>query len=176
MPRRPPPPDNELAFRFRESTFRLYEPYIRECVLKWPTPVAINPAPLRATTFAARLRDALLRLQLYNTTTDIDLEVFDRVSPEIVVVHRDQTVAIGPKVKKGRLPGAIVTTAHTAAGIHWESSTYTEDDVRAAVSLLGKRLLVGPLYVLPLSPPFQDELESSFDCSITTLEKHSIIF
>jgi len=173
--RRLPPPDDELAYRFKESTFRLYEPYIARALLDWPIPVAINPAPLRATTFAARLRDAILRLRLYVTTTTVDLELFDRLAEQLVVVHRDQAVAIGPRGTPGRSPGAVIATHKTAVGFHWENSEYSDNDVRMVVALLGRRLIVGPVYLRPLDPTFQNELETTFDCAIQTLETHSII-
>lgn len=176
LPRRIPPPDAELAYRFKESTFRLYEPYIAQAITQWPEPVAINPAPLRATTFAARLRDAILRLRLYVTTTSIDLEIFDSVYSQLIVVHTDHTVSIGPRGPKGRAPGAVITTAKTAAGIHWESSSHDNDDIRMAVKLISKRLLVGPLYVPRLTEEFSSELESSYDCAIQHLDDKSIIF
>lgn len=176
LPRRLPPPDSELTYRLRESTFRIYEPYIARAIAQWPEPVAINPAPLRATTFAARLRDAILRLHIYITTTEIDLAVFDAVYDKLTVVHIDQTVSIGPRTPKGRKPGAVVTTAATAAGIHWEDRDYTDDDVRAIVRLLGAKLISGPVHLKPLDTPFVNELESSFDCAVQTLPNKSIIF
>ena len=176
LPRREAPADSELAYRFKSSTFLLYEPYIKRCISQWPEPVIINPAPLRATTFAARLRDAVLRLRLYYCPTDIDYASFDGIYSQITVSHYDHSVVIGPKQRKGRAPGAVVSANRTPVGLNWLDSVYTEADIHACVQLLGKRLLSGPLTVQPISPDLQNALESSYDCAIQTDQQRTIIF
>ena len=57
--------DNDLPHRFKQSTFRLYEPFIAAAI-KTRDVVEINPSPLRATTFAARCRDAIIAKKRFN--------------------------------------------------------------------------------------------------------------
>jgi hypothetical protein len=52
-----------LPYRFRESAFRFFEPYIARIEADFPNKVVFNPAqckprPLSPVTFACRLRDA----------------------------------------------------------------------------------------------------------------------
>lgn len=172
-----------LPFRSRESTFRLYEPFIARAIKSFPEPVAINPAPLRATTFAARLRDAIWSFHHYQWPSDIiDREIFEAMYNQraIVVVQTDTTVAIGPKAKRGgHAPGAVVsnaTLAAASAGIRFEPKRWNADDVRAVCRLLSSRLLAGPVIIYPpLDQVLSDGLEATFDIALTTDSDKTII-
>lgn len=173
----PPPNDEDLPFRLRESTFRIYEPYIVAAVKGWPDPVTINPAPLRATTVSARLRDAILSLRTFRWSTTIDMEVFDKVESQIQVTHSDHSVALGPKGKRV-VPGfQMQTTSHASLGIHFNKGNHDEADLTAICRLLGKRLISGPIYIYPPIHETQvATLESTFDVAIdSTADRTTIV-
>ena len=91
-----------LPYRFRESSFRRYEPHIAEVVASFPDPVTIDPSPLSPVTCSCRFRDAMRSLKKHCWETKIDFGQFDRIHPNVVVSEGEGKVLIGPKWVVGR--------------------------------------------------------------------------
>src|SRR5580698_1190575 len=53
------PLSQQLPFRFREDVFQFYAPTIAKA-MQSDEGVVVNPSPLRSTTYAARIRDAII--------------------------------------------------------------------------------------------------------------------
>ena len=75
----------DLPYRFREQSFRRFEPHINDIVNCFPEPIVIDPSPLSQVTFSCRLRDAIKSLSENRWPTDINMERFDIIYPNIVV-------------------------------------------------------------------------------------------
>ena len=167
-----------LPFRLRQSTFRLYESFIASALRQWPEPVTINPAPLRATTVAARLRDAIFSLHRYRWETMIDMEQFDAVyaAKTLVVSHRDFTVTIGPRARGKSKGVAADKPTQDKSALLFEEGKWTDADVLNAVSLLSRKLLPSPIHIKPtISQALADELEARFDVAVQQQEDRTII-
>lgn len=173
------PLDSTLPFRLQQSTFRLYEPTIALAVKVWPEKVSINPAPLRATTVTARLRDALLSLYRFRWLTEIDMEIFDQLYPAISVIHGDNTVQIGPRQRLSKTAKQGFKTQLTQArltGIQFDEGKWTTDDINAICRLLSSRLLAGPVFIRPpLTDAYTGSLEHIFDIACVTDEEKTTI-
>lgn len=177
---RPPPPDSELPFRLKESTFRIYEPYISAAIRGSPESVNVNPAPLRATTFAARLRDACVSYDKFRwPTKDFTALEFDELYNHggLVVSHSDQNVSLGPRLtRKGspagqslsfsnpndkRLQGLLVDREIDSPTIH------------AFCLLLAQKLISGPVILTAnaLADDQVSKLEEAYDVAITENDK-----
>lgn len=160
--------DKELPHRFKQSTFDQYEPFIARAV-KTGEIVEINPAPLRATTFAARARDAITAKRRFNwpatfTTAELD-------DSNITVRHGEHTVQIGPKqLRKARSVGealAFVNPDHKRLGGIVVDVPLDRESLVAFAHLLAKKLLAGPLIIKSdVSPVDLDYLETTYDVAV----------
>lgn len=160
------PDDFNLPYRHRQSTFRLYEPYIVAAVEAAPTPLSINPAPLRPTTFAARLRDALQSYRKYGWETTFT--ILDLDSADLTVRHTETYVVLGPKGQRGRLPGeslALNNPDGKQVGGLPIARPASLPEVEAFCLLLSGKLLSGPVIfeTTELSDTTISDLESRFD-------------
>lgn len=72
-------------FQLTEKSFRRYENAIKSFVANHPNPTKFAPHPLSPNTYAARLRDAIRSLELYNWTTTIDTTKLRAIRDEVVV-------------------------------------------------------------------------------------------
>lgn len=177
--------DFSLPFRLRLSTFLLYEPYIAQAISKSPETININPAPLRPTTFAARLRDSIISYDKFRwkeasfTSMDFDNT---RNSGGLVVAHSDQNVTIGPRKtrKAGQTPGQSVAFNNPddfrLTGI-FVSREIDQNELRAFCTLLGAKLISGP--VILEKNAYNEELfnalEAACDIAITTNNRKQIV-
>lgn len=89
-----------LPHRFRESSFREYEPFINSIIERWPEVYRIHPSHYKKaqTTLACRLRDAMRSLSTNRWTASLDIDKFNEVYPLIVVSERtDGSILCGTK-------------------------------------------------------------------------------
>lgn len=174
--------DNELPHRLRESTFRLYESVLFQAIESSTGPINVNPAPLRPTTYAARVRDAIISFTKFNWSpamfTQAELNAAD-----LVVRHSDHAVVIGRRgeFKRGHIGGearGFVTPDHKRlAGIPI-TRALTDHEVTAFAILLGGRLISGPVIIppqFPLPEELVSALESNYDIAITITPEHTLI-
>lgn len=89
---------SQQPFQLTERSFRRYEPVIASIVKAYPAPVSFNPCPLSPNTYAARLRDAIRSLDLYNWKTDLDVIKLKEIRSKIVVqINQHGNIVCGPK-------------------------------------------------------------------------------
>jgi hypothetical protein len=93
-----------LPHRYKESTFRVYEPFIKrlvdEAVINWPTCTKIDPKffTTAQTTFIARLRDAVQSYLNHNWPSSINRTKFTEIARDTQVSERaDGTILFGHK-------------------------------------------------------------------------------
>lgn len=177
-----PPTDSDLPYRSRESTFRLFESVLRRAitaVAENTGPLTINPAPLRPTTYAARLRDAMLSMCKYNWKASFT--ALELTQAGLSVRHNSTYVVLGAKLPRGRQdgesPGIVNPNDRRVNGLPVDRPIdFTE--VMAFCILLSAKLLSGPVILRSqtLSPDEVSQLESKFDIAITfNDEQHTII-
>ena len=177
------PVDAGLPFRLTEKCFRVYEPIIAECLRQWPETLTFNPAPLRATTAAARLRDSMLALyRLHWPTTLIDTDLFNALYAKkaILVMQSDQSVLIGPRrqIRQRQVEGYRLNSFQVApkSGIQFNPGKWTEPDLLAVCQLLSSQLIAGPVYIEPALTDVQTaELESKYDIATTPSGEKTMI-
>ena len=109
---------NDLPYRFRESSFRRFEPHINDIVNCFPGPITIDPTPLSQVTFSCRLRDAMKSLSLNRWQTEISMERFNRIHCNIVVSEGHGVVRVGSsdtiRINKPLIPcGKVTETSGT---------------------------------------------------------------
>jgi hypothetical protein len=176
--------DDQLPFRLKQSTFRAYEPLIARAIESQGTHLTINPAPLRPTTYAARLRDAILSYDKFRWPASFDSLSFDdaRRMGMLTVSHGDQSVVLGPKLRTGKAPGgasnALVNPNHKYIGGIPVDSAISEACIHAFCLLLSQKLISGPviLRAQALDETFLSTLESAYDIAITHNDHgHAII-
>jgi hypothetical protein len=177
------PPDDALPFRLKQSTFRQYEPFLAEAIRQAPKPLNINPAPLRPSTFAARLRDAKLSFEKYGWTASFTRLEYDEAETvrQLTVSHTEHNVVIGPPKLRGYSPGESIAFRNPndkrLDGIFIKKEV-NPACIHAFCLLLGEKLLSGPviLEVGQLSDDTISELEATYDISITLNSSgHTII-
>lgn len=88
-----------LPPRFRESSFRTYEPLIATIVARYPTRLNIDPADFERSseTVSARLRDAMTSFATHGWESEINLARFKQIHPTLIVSQRGGLVVIGTK-------------------------------------------------------------------------------
>jgi hypothetical protein len=177
------PSDSLLPFRLKQSTFRLYEPFIDQSIRQGA--ITINPAPLRATTFAARLRDAIISYDKFRWPASFTSLQFDEAykTSNLIVTHGDQTVILGPrKSKKAGFTGGATIAFNNPNdkrlnGIFVDRDV-TVEEIRAICLLLTSRIISGPV-IITGTASFSEEtisqLESTFDVAFTTNDKKETI-
>jgi hypothetical protein len=85
--------EKNLAYRFRESTFRQYETHIHEVVDRYPDVVMFKPPNLE--TFSCRFRDSMKSLVENGWETSIDIGKLLASYNQIAVSIRGDIVLIG---------------------------------------------------------------------------------
>lgn len=174
----PSKPDKySLPFQKSEDSFRRYESYIAAAVKEYPASVTINPAPLRPSTFAARIRDAMSSLSVYRWDTNIDITIFLNLYTKrnLTVTYTDSMVTIGPRVRHlARVGSQVNRPSHTGNAIIFAIDKWTTLDLTSACRLLSSRLIVGPVKVFPqLNQPTCDDLCQNYDISIDNTQDPS---
>jgi hypothetical protein len=115
----------------------------------------INPAPLRPTTYAARLRDAIRGLRLYSHPSPFSLETFFALyshvthDNESVFIHTKKEINTGNSKSVGFSPPPIPTISITSSA-----------DLVSIVSLLSSRAIAGPVLLAPLTHPQRKHLDT----------------
>lgn len=168
------PPDNELPYRLRESTFRIYEPLIAKAIRDAPTPVMVNPAPLRCTTYAARLRDAISAFKRFQWPSSFSL--FELTTASLNVRHNEATVYLGPKGAR-KVPNEFrFINPDRVAGLPIDVELDNVSLV-AFCHLLSQRLLAGPIILRTqvLSQEVINSLEERFDIAIEISTDNSTV-
>lgn len=160
--------DAELPFRFKQSTFAVYEPFLARAIATGEM-VEVNPAPLRATTFAARCRDAVIAKKRFNwpaSFSTVDLEEAD-----LVVRHGAQTVLIGPRTMSPvKVAGEVVAFGNIndkrINGIIVEGNI-TERELQAFSLLLQNKRISGPVIIkAPVDANILNDLEAQYDIAV----------
>lgn len=171
--------DSDLPFCLRESTFRLYEPFIAEAVNHYPDHITINPAPLRASTVAARIRDAMLSFERFNWQSSLlTWEDFATNRKLLVVAHGDSNVVIGPRATISKLhgKGLHLPMMVKTSGIRFDVGRWCPDDIVAVCLLISHRLLTGPITILPpIDISMQIILEERYDVAFTSTDTQTTI-
>lgn len=169
------PPDNELPYRLRESTFRIYEPLIAQAIRDCPTPIMVNPAPLRCTTYAARLRDSIAAFKRFQWPASFTL--FELTDANLTVRHNEATVYLGPKGKQTTIPNEFkVVNPNRVTGLPIDTKLDAAQ-LEAFCLLLSSRLLSGPVILRTqvLSQPEINSLEERYDIAIEISENNSTV-
>lgn len=123
------------AFQLTERSFRRYEQAIKQAVDNFPNPTAFNPSPLSPNTFAARLRDAIKSLEMYDWKTTINRQRLGEIRTDFCVrINKNSNVVISPRNSEletiGRVDNQVQTTkASTLTNV-------TETELMALITLL----------------------------------------
>lgn len=172
--------NDNLPFRLCESTFRRYEPLIAQAIRSSPEPVDFNPAPLRPTTAAARLRDSIISFRRFNwPNTSFSIEELDAAN--LMVRHNDNNVIIGTKIGRGHLGGesrAFLSPNHKRLDGLPVDVEVDSEDIEAFCRLLSRRLLSGPVILRKqaLGEQAISILESRYDIAITVNDQdHTLL-
>ena len=179
------PPDASLPFRLRQSTFRVYESFIQTAIRSAPLTTHINPAPLRPSTFAARLRDAILSYSKFRWEASFSSLEFDTAwnTGDLTVSHSEQTVTIGPRKlrKSGQQAGNTIALDNPddkrIDGIFIDRELESHF-IHAFCLLLSAKLISGPLILRgqTLTATQASEFEAAYDIAITfNSANHTII-
>ena len=97
-----------IPLHLTENIFRRFENVIQASLKSLPNNTSIDPSPLRAITYAARMRDAVLSLRRYNWKTDINIEAWSE--NDVCVRVEGALVIVGPRQrnKAARSLGSIM--------------------------------------------------------------------
>jgi hypothetical protein len=165
-----------MSPQLSEKAFRTYEGVIAKVVEAYPNVVSLQPSiqGVAATTFVARLRDAMKSFHEYAWTSDINHRVFCGVYINIIVTFgKDGYVLVGPRSSISAMRSPAQTqpsvTVHTSDdGLHIAiNPTFTPE---CLAFLAHNRALARPLIISGLAPEKADELSTHFDI---LLEPHS---
>jgi hypothetical protein len=161
-----------LPPRFRETTFRFYEPYIAQISLRYPARIDFDPSTegLSSETFACRLRDAMLAYIMYGySSTKIDYDAFKEIHPHIIVSQPPEGgVACGSrtalrKEKKGN-PVEVSPTTIAEPYVYGEVESITE--LKLLCRLASERLLTRKLRLSGVFPTWANKVQSEFDVDL----------
>lgn len=149
-----------LPHRFRETSFRRYEPYIRQIVVAFPQPIIFDPSPLSPVTFSCRLRDAMTSLSRYDWQTDVNKPKFQQIHPHLSICEYD-----GKIIARSRKSADIKTLQPPTDGT-LTLDTPTDELLQETAVKLHNRSLQGPVRVkgLPLSKV--QALATKFDIEV----------
>jgi len=168
---------NDLPHRFRQDSFRKYEPFIRSAVDAWPNMVKADPAQYNVAqvTFACRLRDAKRSLYEHHWPTDVDIEKFNKIGfLNIEVSERiDGSVLVGSHeaiVKYAEattsMPVATLVPEHSSEHIF---TLTTKEQKELLMELSARRLLAPRMFVMGLTSDEVDFYQKNYDVA---LDKH----
>ena len=161
---------NQLPHRFRESTFRDYEPFINrlveKAVISWPTCIKIDPSLFSNShaTFVGRLRDALVSYHNHNWPSMINRNTFERIFPETQVSERtDGTILFGEKgaIKRWNIEEKVPVMVDDAPAIVID---ITQPDLFFILSHF--RLLTPRIQFTGITDEKAAQLQSSYDIAI----------
>lgn len=164
-----------LPHRFRESSFRAYEPYIAQVVKAFPSPITIRPSTigLSPVTFSCRFRDAIRSLAKHNwQTVDINMDKFKLCHEQIGVSESGDAgmLTIGDrknlkKTSEGlQTPKAICDSPY---GLILDPPTSGNDIALHTVCILAhERLLTQAIQIKNVTLEQKTIYEQQYDVSI----------
>ena len=165
---------NELPHRFRESSFRRYEPFIARAIEAWPNAIKADPSlfNIAQVTFACRCRDAITSLSNNKWDTTVDMSKFEK-STLVVSERVDGTVLIGSKQGIANFAGMVKTMEITNPVPETTSErifTLTTKEQKALLMELSSRRLLSPrLFVQGLTDQEVEQYQVEWDVA---LDKH----
>ncbi len=160
-----------LPHRYRESQFRRYEHFIARAVSTAPAAILCDPKlfNIAATTFAARLRDAIKSYHDNNwPSSTISRPAFDILYPSLTVAHRaDGTVLLGDRnairgYQSIGNPAPIVPEASSIVTISVIHLTAAE----LIMQLSHRRLLAPRLILTGLTEVDVDTYQQKYDIAL----------
>lgn len=171
-----PPSDDVLPFRLKQSTFRLYESLISQAIKASPDAINFNPSPLRPTTAAARLRDAIISFTKFNWPNSL-FTLAELEEAKLMVRHNDHNVVIGAKMPRGHMGGesrAFISPNHARLDGLPVDRIVSPDEIKAFCILLSSRLISGPVILRSqaLDEATISALELNYDVAITVNESN----
>ena len=154
------PVAQDLPHRFRQDVFNFYELVIARAV-KSEEGVVINPAPLRATTYAARLRDAIIAKKRFDWPASFTLE--ELLAADLVVRQLDYSVSVGTRrsgrPKYGAEMGRTPMTEAPKSGVIVVDRPITWIQLESFCRLLSDRMISGPIQLTSNVTTQQHEIE-----------------
>ena len=174
QPQPQPQPQPPLPHRFREESFRRYEPIIAAIVSAHPEICTFNTVTynLSPVTFSCRLRDAMKSFATYQWASCINFERFIKIHHDIVVSESRDVgiVRVGGKSKIKPIKSITLTKqSPLTAALHIPTDTIilgTTAEAQLLAVLAANRSLAHPIRVTGISPQDVKELPIKFDCSI----------
>lgn len=172
--------NKELPYRFRESSFRDFEPFINNIVEAYPNAVKADPSLFKKAqvTFACRLRDAIKSYKDNHWISYINRDKFETIVDSIVVSERsDGSILSGSKdgIERFASSGGHQALNHEVALP--EGSDFVADLTKPSKQLLAElsqaRKLSPRLTIIGLSDSDVEELERSYDIGINKNEDGS---
>jgi hypothetical protein len=171
---------NDIPHRFRETSFRDYEPFIASIVQAYPNAVKAIPKLFNKAqvTFSCRLRDAIKSYKDNHWSSYIDRVRFDSIVDSIVVSERnDGSVLSGSKEGIERYLN-IGTEVPRSFPLQSEQDESFVIDVskpsKVLIAELSQAHKLSPrLLIQGLTSEEVDELESNYDIGINKNENGS---
>ena len=155
---------SNLPYRFRESSFRRFEPHINDIVNCFPGPITIDPTPLSQVTFSCRLRDAMKSLSLNRWQTEISMERFDRIYRDIVVSEGQGVVRVGSsdtiRNNKPLIPCGKVTET---SGTKFVELIYPDLGLFVAACLMVDRKILNEVRAIGVEDEWLEKYAASSD-------------
>ena len=164
-----------LEYRLRPSTFNLFHEVIERAINSPGEVININPSPLRASTYAARLRDAIASKKRYDwpaSFTRTDLERAD-----LVIRQNGLSVQLGPRaLRKGvsSEPGVGSVYNPRVAGLPVDRDL-TNEEVKAFCILLSAKLIPGPIILEASAQTQLAALEPQYDISFSLVDNGKVL-
>ena len=148
-----------------EKQFRRYELHIASLLSGWPHPLVIDPAPLSASTFSARMRAAIASILEFGWTTTIDVDILRARRTELEIgVNAEGLVVCGKKgaTKALALAGKVTEALRDSNFV----ATVDKPDaptVHALAFLLSRKVLSGAAKFTNLEPAIRTQVASQYD-------------
>ena len=174
----------EMPHRFREESFRFYEPFINDIVVPWPKEVKKfypNHYNRAQATFACRLRDAMKSLRDNKWSTSVDMAKFLEAYPLIVVSERtDGTVLCGPKDAIASYVNLSSNDIPQSMPLNTDADeTFIVDLSKPAKEVIAElsqaRKIVPRLLLVGITDTDVDALSKSYDVAIDKKDEHTYI-
>lgn len=174
---------DELPHRFRELSFRFYEPYIAQVVRAFPQPITIRPSTVNLSpiTFACRFRDAIKSLAKYKWgTTEVNMDKFLTCYEQIGVSEGGNAgvLTIGDKKNLKKTSEGLVNASAIVSTLNQnDGKIYTltsESQLAMVCALASDRALSYTITCYPVTKEQKTKYELEYDVSIELDEKTGI--
>jgi hypothetical protein len=154
--------NENLPYRFRESTFRLYEGCIIDILSNWPDATGFKPANVE--TFRCRLRDSVRSILDHNWPSEIDLKKLFEISPLYQVSIMKETVWVGTKEAIQRANGMF--SQRTPVAEHNIINNPSPEAIEAIMVLHHQRVFDRPTLIRMDTPYDMKQWEVKYDVAI----------